>query len=139
MVDLCPMKRILQGVGVFVFHFQLNNTQGAVTLTRFIMIDLFGRIETFTSIEQKPQYTGNSYLNRCLSRRAGPCFCLPRCRVIMYLPPPKHRAPLHSGQFTGPSGHKHLTLQEQKPLKCVFKSSNRKRTRHKSTFSSVHF
>lgn len=43
------------GFGVFVFHFQLNNTQGAVTLTRFIMIDLFSRIETFTSIEQKPQ------------------------------------------------------------------------------------
>lgn len=41
------MKQILQGFGVFVFHFQLNNTQGAVTLTRFIMIDLFSHIETF--------------------------------------------------------------------------------------------
>lgn len=37
--DLCTVKQILQGFGVFVFHFQLNNTQGAVTLTRFIMID----------------------------------------------------------------------------------------------------
>ena len=53
--DLCTVKQILQGFGVFVFHFQLNNTQGAVKLTRFIMIDLFSCIETFTSIEQKPQ------------------------------------------------------------------------------------
>lgn len=64
------------GVWCVCVSFPVNNTQGAVTLTRFIMIDLFGRIETFTSIEQKPHQTGNLYLNRCLSQRVEPCFCL---------------------------------------------------------------
>lgn len=108
------------GVWCVCVSFPVNNTQGAVTLTRFIMIDLFGRIETFTSIEQKPHQTGNLYLNRCLSQRVEPCFCL----AAQGMNCPKHMAQLRSGQSAGSLDHQNLTLMKQNPFKHVFQKKN---------------